>query len=90
MNVVQLDEVDQDNILLENILIKPDTEEKLKQQTPLSVMDQVEKLEGRLMEQILIQCICLDIKNNNPKHGLITEEIGTYVNRIMVLQSLFD
>ena len=41
LNVVQLDEVDQDNILLENILIKPDTEEKLKQQTPLSVMDQV-------------------------------------------------
>ena len=41
MNVIQLDEVDQDNILLENILIKPDTEEKLKQQTPLSVMDQV-------------------------------------------------
>ena len=41
LNVIQLDEVDQDNILLENILIKPDTEEKLKQQTPLSVMDQV-------------------------------------------------
>ena len=41
LNVVQLDEVDQDNIILENILIKPDTEEKLKQQTPLSVMDQV-------------------------------------------------
>ena len=33
LNVIQLDEVDQDNILLENILIKPDTEEKLKQQT---------------------------------------------------------
>lgn len=41
-------------------------------------------IKRKITEQILIQCICLDIKNNNPKHGLITEEIGTYVNRIMV------
>ena len=41
MNVIKLDEIDEDNILLENILMKPDTDEKFEQQVPLSIMDQV-------------------------------------------------
>lgn len=83
MNIIKLDEIDKDNILLENIMIKADTDEKLKQQTPLSVIDQV-WIWRICVIQILMQCICLDIKNNNPKFGLITEEIATYINRIMV------
>ena len=42
MSVIKLDEIDKENILLENIMMKADTDEKLKQQSPLSVIDQVQ------------------------------------------------
>ena len=78
-NVVKLDEVNKDNIMLENILIAPETASSLREQSRLSVMD-----------QILIQCLCIDIKNNNPKHGLITEQIASYIQRILVSVSYRD
>ena len=65
--------MDSDNILFENVLVSPETDAKLRTQSRLSVMD-----------QILIQCLCIDIRNNNPKHGLITEQIGSYIQRVLV------
>lgn len=38
---VLLDELDQDNILLEHIKIKEDTDEELKNQQELCILDQV-------------------------------------------------
>ena len=70
---MKLDDVDSDNILFENVLVSPETDAKLRTQSRLSVMD-----------QILIQCLCIDIRNNNPKHGLITEQIGSYIQRVLV------
>ena len=60
--------------MLESVLIAPDTASHLREQSRLSVMD-----------QILIQCLCIDIKNNNPKHGLITEQMASYIQRILVV-----
>ena len=68
--------MDSDNILFENVLVSPETDAKLRTQSKLSVMD-----------QILIQCLCIDIRNNNPKHGLITEQIGSYIQRILVVSA---
>ena len=66
-----------------------DTSEELKTVTKLSVMDQV-CVRGGGYGQIILQCLCIDIKNNNPKYGLITEQIGSYINRIIVdLTQLF-
>ena len=72
-SLIKLDEVDSDNILLENILMAPDTNSRLRSLSKLSVMD-----------QILIQCLCIDIKNNNPKYGLITEQMSSYIQRVLV------
>ena len=70
--LIKLDDIDKDNILLESILVNADTAEHLKTQSKLSVMD-----------QIIIQCLCMDIKNNNPKYGLITEQMSSYITRIL-------
>ena len=60
--------------MLESVLIAPDTDSHLREQSRLSVMD-----------QILYQCLCIDIKNNNPKHDLITEQMASYIQRILVI-----
>lgn len=66
--------------MLENVLIAPDADSHLREQSRLSVID-----------QILIQCLCIDIKNNNPKHGLITEQMASYIQRILVcIWSVFE
>ena len=87
--VLKLDDVDQDNVLLETMRMSEDTSEELKTVTKLSVMGQVCVCGGG-DGQIILQCLCIDIKNNNPKYGLITEQIGSYINRIIVdLTQLF-
>lgn len=51
----------------------PDTQTRLRSLSKLTVID-----------QIIIQCFCIDIKNNNPKFGLITEQMSSYIQRILV------
>ena len=38
----------------------------------------------------MIQCLCIDIKNNNPQYGLITEQMASYITRILVFFSLLS
>lgn len=35
-----------------------------------------------VVQQIIILCMCLDVKNRNPSHGLTTEEMTPYIKRV--------
>jgi hypothetical protein len=35
-----------------------------------------------VLDQCILLSLCLDVKNNNPRHGLTTEEMFPYVRRV--------
>ncbi|KAK8794782.1 hypothetical protein WA158_001763 [Blastocystis sp. Blastoise] len=70
---ILLDDIDQENVLLEDMKISDDTQEEYKQQEELCILD-----------QILLISKCIDIKNNNPKFGLITEQMAPYISRVLM------
>lgn len=87
---MKLDEVDEDNILLESTLLNAETPEHLKTHSKLTVIDQVGRdKRGLSNRKILIQCLCIDIKNNNPQYGLITEQMASYITRVLVFLLFF-
>jgi tetratricopeptide (TPR) repeat protein len=61
------------------------TEVPLEEDTILLVkpkVDQDSETNLRVIDQVIILALCMNIKNNNPKHGLTTEEMMPYIRRV--------
>lgn len=60
-----------DDILLEKIQFKDEDGESNN------------KLPLRIIDQVILLAFCIDVQNNNPRHGLTSAEIMPYVERVL-------